>query len=248
MTRVNRPDTLYTELREIQRRLRLLEGVGARGAALSATAGSTPALASSTSRSLSSAGGEPLAAPSPLAAVALSPARPADWPATRSAGWEGLLWTMVPARIGRARLIVETLAEADTAGQIRAVIEGAPVGGDLPATAELARHTIDLPISAADSTDIVEIAVQARRVSAEAWSGSRRSSSRSHEPRTGSMSHGWPSSGRTDREATARSKPTPEQDSRHLAGRHAALSGSATGDIRPSSCRRARVRHRPAPL
>lgn len=164
MTRINRPDTLYTELREIQRRLRLLEGAAGRGTTLSTTAAKALAPVSSLSRDAPSAGASlsALAAPAPISpAFPLLPTRPSDWPATRSVDWEGLLRTLIPPRTS-TRLLVEAVSDPGTEGQVRVLVDGVPIGDDIPVTPKLARHAFDLP--ALDAVDLVEIVVQARRL------------------------------------------------------------------------------------
>jgi hypothetical protein len=140
MTRINRPDTLLTELREIQRRLRLLEGASARVAAALTLAGA-------------------VAAPAP---VSLPPARSTDWPATTSEEWEGLVRTLAVPELAGARLVIDAVAEPDTTGLVRVVAAGEPIAGELSVTSEVSRHTVDLP--AVVDGDRAEIVVQARRV------------------------------------------------------------------------------------
>lgn len=137
MTRVNRPDTLLTELREVQRRLRLLEGTGARAA---------------TTATLAVVGAVP---------GALQSARPADWPATESPGWEGLARTLIPP--GEIRLVVEAVADAGTAGQARVVVDGSPAGTELAVSTERTRHVVTLHAE----DELTEVEVQARRGAGE---------------------------------------------------------------------------------
>lgn len=117
MTRVNRPDTLLTQLREIERRLRLLEGRRA-----------TVSLASV----------EPVPQPVPF-----TPARPADWPGTDSPEWTDLV--RAPATPGRYRVTVDTVADEGTSGQARVVVRGTPAGDEL-AVDDLARHVVDIGV------------------------------------------------------------------------------------------------------
>jgi hypothetical protein len=135
MTRINRPDTLLTELRDIKRRLRLLEAGRMRSPAV-------PALF---------AGAEP-----PLGTT-LMPARPVDWPGTSTTGWEPLAATWT-ARGGT--LVVLVAADADTAGEVRVVVDGAPVGAAFPVTPEPSRRTIAVAAGPVQ----VEVAVQGRRI------------------------------------------------------------------------------------
>jgi uncharacterized protein (DUF736 family) len=137
MTRVNRPDTLLTELREIQRRLRLLEGTGARAAmaATTVTSVSTPS--------------------------ALIPARPGEWPATESPDWEGVVRTLVFP--GQARLVVEAVSDLETTGQVRVVVGGSLVGEELSVTSVLTRHLVDLLAE----DELTEIVVHARLTEGE---------------------------------------------------------------------------------
>ena len=143
MTRINRPDTLLTELREIRRRLRLLEGAGARSAAVTSMTMSVP---------VSSA---------LVTAVHLAPARPANWPATTSSNWQGLLTTQLLQLPPGARLVVQAVAGSKTTGHVRALMAGEPISDQLAVAPELMLHTIALP-AAPDYP--VEVVVQARRV------------------------------------------------------------------------------------
>jgi hypothetical protein len=130
--RVNRPDTLLTELREIRRRLRLLEA-----ARMAPPAGATPA-----------------SAPSPP--VPLLPARPADWPATTSTEWERLAVTRaVPAG---AALTIQIDADPGTTGAVRIVLDDTPLAEEIPAAPGAGTHTVPLPDTAAET----EVAVEGR--------------------------------------------------------------------------------------
>lgn len=117
MTRVNRPDTLFTQLREIERRLRLLEG---RRAALT----------------LTSLGAQSVQVP-------FTPARPADWPGTDSPEWTDLL--RVRAGFGSFQVIVDAVADAGTSGEVRVSVNGTPIGAEL-AVDDLARHVVDVTV------------------------------------------------------------------------------------------------------
>ncbi|MFL6121725.1 hypothetical protein [Actinophytocola sp.] len=117
MTRVNRPDTLLTQLREVERRLRLLEG---RRAGMSALTSAVPQ-----------------AVPVPL-----SPARPRDWPGTDSPEWTDLVRTL--ARPGGFRVVVDAVADTGTAGQVRVLVSGTPAGEDMAAGE---RHTVDVAVT-----------------------------------------------------------------------------------------------------
>ena len=135
MTRINRPDTLLTELRDLKRRLRLLEAARMRAtpAALAATA----------------AASEPEAA-----GVPLMPARPADWPGTSATDWERLVVTRT-ARAGR--LILQLAADPETAGEARVLVDGEPAGEAVRAPG---RVTVEV-----EAEGEVEVAVEARRTS-----------------------------------------------------------------------------------
>jgi hypothetical protein len=114
MTRVNRPDTLFTELRELRRRLRLLESSRMRAAA-------------------------PLAAMRVGETAPLLPSRPSDWPSTESDEWEGLFDGSVTAT---TTLVMRTVADQDTAGTIRVTLDGDTVGDEIFIATEVARHTV----------------------------------------------------------------------------------------------------------
>jgi hypothetical protein len=132
MSRVNQPDTLLTELREIQRRLRILEsGRPAAAAAVARAAAAAP--------------------PAPFL-----PARTADWPATTATEWTPLV--RVLANPGTYQVVVEHVADAETAGRLRVVVAGEP-GEAVAATAEPNRSPI--AVTAADSP--TEIVVEAHR-------------------------------------------------------------------------------------
>src|SRR4051794_32228472 len=116
MTRVSRSDSLFTELRDIKRRLRLLEAarmrqVDAATAALAPTPGPVPA-----------AGGTAFF-PVPLPTV-----RPVDWPATASPEWERLAAVRLPASYaGPVAIVVSAVAEPRTSGTVRILLENAPL-------------------------------------------------------------------------------------------------------------------------
>lgn len=146
MTRINRPDTLLTELREIKRRLRLLEAArmlpGSTALAAAALA-PTPTSAESAQS----------------ASVPLMPARPIDWPGTASPEWEPLavIWST-----SGGQLLIQLVADdGDTTGEARTTVDGAPFGDPFPVTPTITRHTIALP--AATEPDGAEIAVEAHR-------------------------------------------------------------------------------------
>lgn len=117
MTRVNRPDTLLTQLREIERRLRLLEG---RRVAMSA---------------LTSVAAQPVP-------VSFAPARPRDWPGTDSPEWTDLVLTLVQP--GEFRVVVDAVADSGTAGQTRVTVNGTPVSDELNAGEW---HTVDITVT-----------------------------------------------------------------------------------------------------
>ncbi len=104
MTRVNRPDTLLTRLREIERRLRLLEG------------GRRPTLA------LTSVAAQSVPVP-------FAPARPLDWPGTDAPEWTDLVLTL--AQPGAYRVVIDAVADERTTGQTRVVVNGTPVSDEL---------------------------------------------------------------------------------------------------------------------
>ncbi|MBP2323593.1 hypothetical protein JOF56_003978 [Kibdelosporangium banguiense] len=114
MTRVNRPDTLLTELRELRRRLRLLESSRMRAAA-------------------------PAAAMRAVEGTPLLPARPSDWPSTDSADWEVALDGSATA--GNT-LVIRTVADQDTTGTARVTVDGNVVGDEIFIASDLARHTV----------------------------------------------------------------------------------------------------------
>ncbi|QUQ62685.1 hypothetical protein [Kutzneria sp. CA-103260] len=103
MAKVNHRDTLDTSLRELQRRLRLLE---ARHAALAATTNAVPAFAAATD----------------TAAVAqFVPSRPVDWwQLTDAADWTDLATATIPATAATVRLW------ADGPGDVRVQVDGRP--------------------------------------------------------------------------------------------------------------------------
>jgi hypothetical protein len=118
MTRVNRPDTLFTQLREIERRLRLLEGGRAAMSTLTSVC--------------------PQSLPVPF-----SPARQEDWPGTDSSEWTDVVRAVaVP---GRFQVVVDAVADAGTSGQARVIVNGTPVGEEL-AVGDRARHVVDVAV------------------------------------------------------------------------------------------------------
>jgi hypothetical protein len=130
MSRVNRPDTLFTELRELQRRLRLLESSRMRAAA-------------------------PLAVMRAGETAPLLPSRPTDWPSTESEEWEGLFDGSVT---GIGTLVMRTVADQDTDGAIRVMLDGDIVGDEIFVATEVARHTIFIDRAA-------ELVIEVRRTS-----------------------------------------------------------------------------------
>ena len=137
MTRVNRADTLLTELRDIRRRLQLLEAARMRqgGTAPAVAAGPTGPTSPTEPGGASGAGG---------LAVPLLPVRPVDWPATTSADWERLAAIRLPAA-GATGINLDVVADPGTSGAARVLVGGVTVGEDLPATAEPAHYTLPLP-------------------------------------------------------------------------------------------------------
>jgi hypothetical protein len=129
MSRVNQPDTLLTELREIQRRLRLLEG------------------------------GRPATAVSAAASVMVPfvAARTEEWPGTTSADRTALVRVLTGP--GAFQVVVESVADADTTGEVRVLVQGAEVGDLVTVTAELSRLSVPVSPEAAST----EIVVEARR-------------------------------------------------------------------------------------
>jgi hypothetical protein len=133
--RVNRADTLLTELREIKRRLRLLEA-----------------------GRMTPAGPAPGAGPPRPAPVPLLPDRPVDWPATTSPTWERLVVTR--AALARpATLTVQAHLDAGTTAEVRVLLDGGRVGDDL-LVAAAATHDVSQPATATTA----EIAVEAHLV------------------------------------------------------------------------------------
>jgi hypothetical protein len=142
MTRINRPDTLLTELRDLKRRLRLLEAARMR---------TTPAAAAALASAAESADAG--------AAVPLMAARPVDWPGTALASWERLVVTWT-TRGGR--LVVRAAADPEAAGEARVLVDGEPVGEPVPVSPTPTRFTVDVPPPAGGEA---EVAVEARRTS-----------------------------------------------------------------------------------
>jgi hypothetical protein len=151
MTRINRPDTLLTELRDVQRRLRLLEAARMRPP-------STATLAAASEPDPNPAG-----APAGSTAVPLLPSRPTDWPTTTSAEWErlALTWFVPGTRATRVTLIL--LSDVDTTGNARVLLDGQPTGETLPVTPTLSRTTVTIPVEISDSSAIAELSVEAQR-------------------------------------------------------------------------------------
>lgn len=137
MTRINRQDTLLTELRDIKRRLRLLEAGRMRPPTAPAVTGTE-------------------APPPPTTPVPLTPARPRDWPGTASSEWEPLFTARgLP---DQPSMVVELhlAAEPGTAGAVRVRVDGQTVHGPMPVTDTPSART--LTVSAGS-----EITVEARR-------------------------------------------------------------------------------------
>ncbi|TDV47854.1 hypothetical protein [Actinophytocola oryzae] len=126
MTRVNRPDTLLTRLREIERRLRLLEG---RGPAMTMASVSPP----------------------PPRPVPLTPARPRDWPGTDSPEWTDLVLTL--AQPGEFRVVVDAVADTGASGEARVLVNGTPVGAGF-AVGEW--HVVDITVGEELSEVVVQ--------------------------------------------------------------------------------------------
>jgi hypothetical protein len=114
MTRVNRPDTLLTELRELRRRLRLLESSRMRTAA-------------------------PVAAMRAGEIAPLLPSRPSDWPSTESSEWEVIFDGSVTTT---STLVIRTTADQDTTGTVRVTLDGDAVGDEIFVATEVSRHTV----------------------------------------------------------------------------------------------------------
>ncbi|MFN2494680.1 MAG: hypothetical protein ABR608_02055 [Pseudonocardiaceae bacterium] len=133
MTRINRPDTLLTELRDIKRRLRLLEAGRMRPPRASSPAG-----------------------PGPAEPVPLMPTRPTDWPGTGSGEWERL--SVARVVLGERGAVVELhlAAEPDTAGMARVLVDGEAVG--VPIQVSQAPSTQTIAVGPGS-----EVAVEARR-------------------------------------------------------------------------------------
>jgi hypothetical protein len=118
VSRVNHPDTLVTLLREIQRRLRVLEGT--RHTATFAAAAAEPG-------------------PAP----AFQPARPQDWPGTTAAGWTPLVRLLT--RPGAFVVVLE--AVADSEGEVRVVVDG-EAAETFAVTGDVGRHEVAVAPSA----------------------------------------------------------------------------------------------------
>ncbi|NBH07688.1 hypothetical protein [Amycolatopsis sp. SID8362] len=118
MSRVNHPDTLVTLLREIQRRLRVLEGTRHTAAAFAAAA-----------------------APAPV--LAFQPARPQDWPGTTATDWTPLVRLLT--RPGAFVVVLE--AVADSGGEVRVVVDG-EVTETVAVTGDVGRHEIAVTANA----------------------------------------------------------------------------------------------------
>jgi hypothetical protein len=126
MTRVNRPDTLLTELRELQRRLRLLESSRMRAAA-------------------------PLTATRVGEAAPLLPARPVDWPSTESSAWEVIFDGSVTTT---STLVMRTVADQDTTGGVRVTLDGDAVGDEIFVASEVTQHTVFIDRAASIAIEV----------------------------------------------------------------------------------------------
>ena len=165
--KVNTPDTLFTRLRDITRRLRLLEAsrsgvaamlVAATGAARTAAPPAAQGFAPPSEEST------PQRASIPTASVQLSPARPQDWPGTAATGWERLLeaWAMV--REPGASVILETAADTSATGEARLLVDGQAVAPALSIAADRMRYVLRVGPTDPRRPES-EIAVEARRTS-----------------------------------------------------------------------------------
>jgi hypothetical protein len=162
MTRVSRSDSLLTELRDIKRRLRLLEAARMRQAD-----GNRTVLAPSPGPDAAAANpqvGVAATDGSALLPVPLPTARPVDWPATTSSEWERLAAVRLPASYaGSVAVLVSVVAEPGASGTVRVLLESAQVGDDLPVATNVTTHTLPVPGPTADA----EIVVEARRLAGE---------------------------------------------------------------------------------
>jgi hypothetical protein len=188
VTRINRTDTLFTELRDIKRRLRLLEAARMRSgtAALAATSvGPTPSLLPAASAAPEASVPEvsvpevsvpevsvpeaPAVSAAAVIPVPLMPARPADWPGTISPDWERLAVTRAVLGERGARITLHLAADTGTVGAARVIVDGEPVGDVLPATQTTSEQTIAVPgtgagpATGAGEPAESEIVVEARR-------------------------------------------------------------------------------------
>src|SRR4051794_9316398 len=155
MTRTNRPDTLLTNLRDIERRLRLLEAGQMR------TPAAMLAVAAGPSTLISPLG--PPAPTTPEAATAppvpLLPARTSDWPGTGSLEWDRLAvaWTVLAGH--GVRIVLHLVAESDTVGVVRVVADGELVGAELTVTQAPTRHTVMVSSETAGTTSEAEFEI-----------------------------------------------------------------------------------------
>jgi hypothetical protein len=140
MTRVNRPDTLLTELRELQRRLRLLESSRMRAAA-------------------------PLTAMRAGETAPLLPARPVDWPSTESDEWEVMFDGSVTAT---TTLVMRTVADQDTTGGVRVTLDGDAVGDEIFVASEVTRHTVFVDRAASIAIEVRRVSGSGA-VGLQAW-------------------------------------------------------------------------------
>lgn len=167
MSRTNRPDTLLTELRDLKRRLRLLEAARMRPPAAALTAARTQEPDLDAPPQPAASGPEPAARAEPGPAggasavrTPLLPARSQDWPNTRSDSWEQLAVTWLAPGGRTVLLTLDAAATRGTEGEARVTVDGQPVDGPWPVTSAVGRRT--LTIQPATSDDL-EIAVEARR-------------------------------------------------------------------------------------
>lgn len=141
MSRVNRPDTLHTELRELRRRIRLLES------SLSRTA---PAAAR---RVAAGTAGTHVPVP------ALVPARPRDWWPVDTDQWGRLAvgW-LLP---GTPDLVLVLFVAAGE-GSIRTMIDGEPFHDVLDIRVPDGQDSVQLPVPSTPAANERELSIEAR--------------------------------------------------------------------------------------
>jgi hypothetical protein len=166
MSRTNRPDTMLTELRDLKRRIRLLEAARMRPPASGLTA--------STSRESSidlrpfvpaSAGSDDIAKadhgpPDSSVATPMVPSQVHDWPHTRSGSWERLAAIWVLPGEHTILVTMDVTATRATEGEVRVTMDGQPVSRPWPAISAVERTSLTIQPMTPDG---VEIAVEARR-------------------------------------------------------------------------------------